>query len=214
MNVHLPDMKLTSDQRREQILAAAIECFVKRGFHQTSMQDISRAADISPALIYKHFESKEALIKALVESHEAEWLGRFAKARETNDFQSLLQWLFEINSAEDEKNAHDEAVLLLEVLAEALRNQSIAKVVHHDDAVLSGGITEIIETAQNAGQIDDSLDAAAVADLLLALSDGLLLRLVLTAKGDDLIGRYESLFKTLKILIGRFLKLSPDGEQN
>lgn len=206
-------MKLKSDERREQILTAAIECFVKRGFHQTTMQDISRAADISPALIYKHFESKEMLIKALIETHEAEWLARFEKARETKDFQLVLRWLFEIDSEEDEKNARDEAVILLEVLAEALRSEQIARLVRHDDAVLAGGLTETIKTAQTAGQIDDSLDAAAVADVLLALSDGLMLRLALNGAGEDLSGKYELLTKTLKILCVRFLGLSAGKQQ-
>ncbi|MBC7797776.1 MAG: TetR/AcrR family transcriptional regulator [Pyrinomonadaceae bacterium] len=202
-------MKLKSDQRRQQILAVTVECFVKRGFHQTTLQDISRAANISPALIYKHFESKEVLIKALIESHEAEWMARFDSTRETGDFMSVLKWLFEIEP-EEVASVKNESVILLEVLAEALRNKEIADVVRHDDAVLSGGLTELIKAEQTAGEIDESLPAAEVAEILLALSDGLMLRLALA--DDNEAGKQEKLIQTLKILCVRFLGL-PSGEE-
>jgi AcrR family transcriptional regulator len=59
MNVHSsfdlmsqPQLEPTLD-RRTQILDAALVCFAKRGFHQTSMHDISADAGISVGLIYR-----------------------------------------------------------------------------------------------------------------------------------------------------------------
>ena len=53
--------------RRSQILDAALVCFAKRGFHQTSMHDISAEAGISVGLIYRYFENKEAVISAMAD---------------------------------------------------------------------------------------------------------------------------------------------------
>jgi AcrR family transcriptional regulator len=53
--------------RRQQILDAAAACFVREGFHGTSIAKISKAAGMSPGHIYHFFESKEAIIGALVE---------------------------------------------------------------------------------------------------------------------------------------------------
>lgn len=47
------------EARREQILDAAEACFSREGFHQTSMQDICREAELSPGAVYRHFSSKE-----------------------------------------------------------------------------------------------------------------------------------------------------------
>ena len=55
--------------RRQQILQAAMICFAKRGFHQASMHDISEQAGISVGLIYRYFESKEAVISAMADDH-------------------------------------------------------------------------------------------------------------------------------------------------
>src|ERR1700712_432569 len=86
MNVHSscrssmaqPQIDLSTD-RRTQILEAAIVCFAKRGFHQTSMHDISAEAGISVGLIYRYFANKEAVISAMADEHKKEvneWLER------------------------------------------------------------------------------------------------------------------------------------------
>lgn len=52
--------------RKAQIMEAALEQFASKGFHSTSVADISKAAGISKGLLYNYFESKEALIKELI----------------------------------------------------------------------------------------------------------------------------------------------------
>lgn len=51
--------------RRESILAAALACFVERGFHGTAIPQIAERADIAAGTIYHYFDSKEALVNAL-----------------------------------------------------------------------------------------------------------------------------------------------------
>lgn len=53
--------------RKEQILDAAIQLFAKKGFHLTTMQEISEVAGISKGSVYLHFESKEQLIVSIYE---------------------------------------------------------------------------------------------------------------------------------------------------
>ena len=50
------------EARRQQILDAAFGCFARQGFHQTTMQDICREAELSPGAVYRYFDSKEAII--------------------------------------------------------------------------------------------------------------------------------------------------------
>jgi AcrR family transcriptional regulator len=52
---------------RQQILDAALRLFSERGFSRTTVRDIARAAGITDAAIYYHFESKQELLQALVE---------------------------------------------------------------------------------------------------------------------------------------------------
>jgi AcrR family transcriptional regulator len=53
--------------RREQIIDAAMLVFSQKGFVRATNKDIAREAGITPGLIYHYFESKEALLTAIIE---------------------------------------------------------------------------------------------------------------------------------------------------
>jgi AcrR family transcriptional regulator len=72
--------RLTAEERRAEILAAALEVFADRGYHQSSIDDIARAAGISKALIYEHFAAKQELYASLIEHHASELFERLAAA--------------------------------------------------------------------------------------------------------------------------------------
>ncbi|MBO6519930.1 MAG: TetR/AcrR family transcriptional regulator [Rhodospirillales bacterium] len=55
------------EQKREQIVEAAVQEFQERGFQGASMDRISERANVSKRTVYNHFDSKEALFKAIVE---------------------------------------------------------------------------------------------------------------------------------------------------
>ncbi len=56
------------EDRREQIIDAAMQVFAQKGYVRSTNKDIAHAANITPGLIYHYFESKEALLMAVVES--------------------------------------------------------------------------------------------------------------------------------------------------
>ena len=62
--------------RRRAILAAALDVFSERGFHEASLEDVAARDGISKALIYEHFRSKEDLQRALMETYVHELLER------------------------------------------------------------------------------------------------------------------------------------------
>ncbi|MFF0493572.1 TetR/AcrR family transcriptional regulator [Nocardia sp. NPDC004068] len=53
------------ERRRRQILDAAQECFARKGFHATSMQDVFAESGLSAGAVYRYFKSKDDLIAAL-----------------------------------------------------------------------------------------------------------------------------------------------------
>ena len=52
--------------RRESILASAANAFAGAGFAATSMADIAAAAGVTPIIVYRHFDSKEDLYRAVL----------------------------------------------------------------------------------------------------------------------------------------------------
>ena len=55
------------EDRREQIIDAAMRVFSQKGFTGATNKDIAREASITPGLIYYYFESKEKLLEAVIE---------------------------------------------------------------------------------------------------------------------------------------------------
>jgi AcrR family transcriptional regulator len=58
--------RMKGEERRRQIINAAIPVFARHGYEGAHMRDIARAADVSEALIYRHFPSKESLYDELL----------------------------------------------------------------------------------------------------------------------------------------------------
>jgi AcrR family transcriptional regulator len=59
--------RLRRPERREQLLAAATQAFARAGFAATSLDDIAQAAGISRVLLYRHFDSKTDLYRAVLD---------------------------------------------------------------------------------------------------------------------------------------------------
>jgi len=53
-------------ERREQILATAARLFAERGYHGVSVGDIGRSVGVSGPALYKHFDSKDAVLAEML----------------------------------------------------------------------------------------------------------------------------------------------------
>lgn len=62
-----PKWRRRAQARPDEILDAALAAFTEQGFEATPVDDVARRAGISKAGLYLYFESKEALLRALIE---------------------------------------------------------------------------------------------------------------------------------------------------
>lgn len=62
-----PKFRRRADARPDEILDAALALFIQKGFAQTRVDEIARAAGLSKGAVYLYFPSKEALLEGLVE---------------------------------------------------------------------------------------------------------------------------------------------------
>ena len=58
--------RLSGPERRASIIDAARGLFASQGFHGVSVDEIARAVGVSPAVLYRHFDSKEALYESVL----------------------------------------------------------------------------------------------------------------------------------------------------
>ena len=60
--------RLPREQRRQQVLAAALEAFAASGYHAASMDEIADLAGVSKPVLYQHFPGKLDLYLALLDA--------------------------------------------------------------------------------------------------------------------------------------------------
>jgi AcrR family transcriptional regulator len=68
--------RLQRDERRELLLARATELFAQKGYEGLSMSGLAREANISKALLYHYFPSKQRLFQAALEEGAEELRAR------------------------------------------------------------------------------------------------------------------------------------------
>src|SRR6476469_5388282 len=180
MNVHSlsPMPPIPTDvplvDRRAQILEAAIICFARSGFHETSMHDISAEAGISVGLIYRYFANKEAVISAMAERHKSEIHDLLQRARETQSLFESLEILFTAHCCENSPKVL--SAFVVDLYAEASRNPPIADLVRDVLETAMEGVTDLIARSPEAKQAaTHGLEPHELAELIFAAARGMLM---------------------------------------
>jgi TetR/AcrR family transcriptional regulator, repressor for uid operon len=159
--------------RRSQILEAALVCFAKRGFHQTSMHDISAEAGISVGLIYRYFENKEAVIAAMADRHKKEIGHLLERARQAPTLLESLEILFTAHCCETEPRVI--SAFVVDLYAEASRNPELADLLRGVLQTAMNGVTELISRAPEAQNAAHGLSPIELAELIYAVARGMLM---------------------------------------
>lgn len=163
------------DERRQQILDAAVLCFARKGFYATTMADIASEAGVSNTLAYRYFRGKDDIIDAAVRQ-AAENTNREALDPDSDpdDVLTLADLLLGSNLRRFEDPRRIEATMgtYFRAWAEALHDEGIRREVvsrwrRHFDVTES-----LVARGQHAGQISADLDARATAWVMVALHYG------------------------------------------
>src|SRR5580704_15731227 len=79
------------ETRRQQILDAALRCFSRDGFHNTTTADIVRESGVSQGTLYLYFANKDDIVVALADDrHQGEALVNAMAEREQDPIRGLL----------------------------------------------------------------------------------------------------------------------------
>lgn len=177
MSAIRPDLSPIITDRPAQILNAALVCFAKRGFHQTSMHDISAEAGISVGLIYRYFENKEAVISAMADRHKAEIQGVLERARQAPTLLESLEILFTAHCCENSPKV--QSAFVVDLYAEASRNPQVADLVRDVLQTAMDGVTDLIARSPEANEARHGLTPKELSELIFAVARGMLMRDVL-----------------------------------
>src|SRR5437660_10336438 len=143
-----PQIESANPDRRSQILACALACLAKHGFHQASMHDISAEAGISVGLIYRYFENKEAVISAMADRHKKEIGEMLERAQQAPTLLESLEILFTAHCCENEPRVI--SAFVVDLYAEASRHPRVAAFVRHVLKTSKDGVTDLIARSPEA----------------------------------------------------------------
>ncbi|HLJ58137.1 MAG TPA: TetR/AcrR family transcriptional regulator [bacterium] len=158
-------------ERRQQILDAAWRCASHKGFRAMSVDEICAEAGMSKGAFYGYFESKQALLLALL-AEDAETLDRIVERLEAESVRSVDRLRRFVRAmlerGDDPARVQVRADLWAEMLTDRAVRERFTATVRHRRTVLRAWI----ERAIADGEVVD-IPANAFAAVLLALGDGL-----------------------------------------
>ena len=155
--------------RRDEILAAAQRCFVRSGFHQTSMQEICAEAAMSPGNLYRYFPSKESLIAGIAERDRAEVAQEFANVDLSHGLFAVLEGMAYHHFAE---RSDEQVKLCTEIMAEARRHPEIARISASFDADVRQWLIDLFKAGAKRGDIPSDVDLEGAVTMLMIIADG------------------------------------------
>jgi AcrR family transcriptional regulator len=166
--------QLQSEQTRQQIIDTASRLFASRGYNGTSMADLAVAAGLTKGAFYHHFENKEALFFAVIQSVREKWQNAVGP--------EVVQ----------SQNPLDQIMILLSKHAQLLRREPTLCLVMHGltaemeetnpsflEALQSvyldmiGFIEEMIRNGQTQGKIRDDANPQLIALNIVGLLRGI-----------------------------------------
>ena len=162
--------------RRQEILAAALRCFARNGFHNTTITDVVRESGVSQGTFYLYFQTKDDVIAALADDRSQSDALINAIAGAEADPVVGLAILFDLHGRTlgDAQRA-DERRVTIQGWAEALRNEAIRERLVANTARVQQEIARLIERGQQAGRFRADAEPQGVARALMALFRGLTL---------------------------------------
>ncbi|NYF56818.1 TetR/AcrR family transcriptional regulator [Micromonospora purpureochromogenes] len=171
--------------RRQQILAAARRCFLRDGFHNTSMQDVIAEAGLSVGAVYRYFPSKNDLITSIAQSVIGGADAVFAELAAAEPPLPLVEALDRALTYVDAQAGEDGILpLAIQVWSESLRDPALAAFVNATYSGFRDRFTLLARRALEAGELPPDADPEAVGTALFGLVPGYLMQKVLTGRPD------------------------------
>ena len=118
----LTEPRSSQSTRRQDILDAAEICFVRNGFHRTTMQDLARQAGMTAGNIYHYFKSKEAVVLGLAERERGHGMTLVEEMERAGDRRGALMGILERYFA---RATRESAVLRVDLWSEALATPTL-----------------------------------------------------------------------------------------
>jgi AcrR family transcriptional regulator len=182
----------TADQRREQMLHAALEVISARGYADTRIADVAERAGVSPALVIYYFKTKDQLLTEAIRYYEDTWysVGQSRMAGLTSAAARLEEIVRMSVLSDADPEPASSWQLWLDFWAQAARNPEVAGVRQKSDERWREMLAALVLEGQEAGEFRP-VDAGSFAIYLSTLIDGLTIQIALEDPVVDSVRAFE-----------------------
>jgi AcrR family transcriptional regulator len=182
-----------SAETRERLFRAALELFARRGFTETTVEDITEAADVGKGTFFNYFPSKDHILLAFGEMQLAKLESAIEEARRTGEpMPTFLRSLGVRMTQEPARNPSIIRALLQAYLSTTPVREAMVDLQKRVHALH----TQMIQLGQERGEIRGDLPATEIAHVFRQTIFGTLL--VWSLYGDaTLHARIEAAFNVL-----------------
>jgi AcrR family transcriptional regulator len=194
------------EARRQQIVDAARRCFLRNGFHATSMQDILREAGLSAGAVYRYFPSKDELTAAIVADANARLREAFESLVLSDPPPPIDQAFTRMGrTIQRMDEEYGLARLAIQVWGEAVRSPELAQRLRELVVVVRRLVVQMVRIYQARGEIGQDVPAEKVGPVIAGIFPGFMLQHVLFGDVDaDTVG------EAVRALVGG--RLLDDGD--
>ncbi len=170
----------TADQRREQMLRAALEVIASRGYADTRISDVAERIGISPALVIYYFKTKDQLLTHAIRYLDNLWYadGQRRMAALPTAAARIEEIVAMSCLPEADTEPGSSWTLWLDFWALAARSSEVAGLRQRDDERWRELIGSLVRAGQEAGEFRE-VDPDNFAILLCSLLDGLAIQIAL-----------------------------------
>ena len=154
-----------SEERRNQILEAAMSVFSRLGFHEARMDDIAQEAGLSKGALYLYYKSKSAIIGAILRYIFAGEMRQFAKLRDSEG--SATERILRLThfATDDFERMPLALPIMVEFYATAARDRSVRQFLQASLQDYTALMASLVQDGINSGEFR----AANTHDVALAL---------------------------------------------
>ena len=170
----------TADQRREQMLRAALEVIADRGYADTRIADVAERTGISPALVIYYFKTKDRLLTEAIRYLDNLWYadGQRRMAALPTAAARIEEIVAMTCLPEADTEPHSSWTLWLDFWTLAARSPEVAKLRQKDDERWRDMISSVVRYGQESGEFSE-VDPGNFSILLCSLLDGLAIQVAL-----------------------------------
>lgn len=188
---------------KNKIIQAAARVFSKKGYHDSSMDDIAKEVGVTKATLYLYFASKKDLLKIISTSANQTLMEILHKSFKHHDYMKALEEIYAMKTDMLTRLLHTS----FEMIALSTDDENIRKIIRGEREKDIEALRAQLQNQMNKGTIRNDVDAYILAHLVLALYWEMATQLF---AGFDKAKVHETWNKSLRVILGK--QYPPFGE--